>query len=533
MEDFEAVCKNAVQAQEEALVQILQRNGSCQYLQRSGQPLCLKSFKAQLPIISYDNISPELQQIADHGTSHLLLGCDPILYFTFSSGTSSGKHKILPQTNCGYSLLARAYASSNAYRDEIFPLESTKPIGLHFVYSGEQYKAKSGLLIGAGSTNYYKSEAYNQEAETLATPYEALLAGSDWQQTTYCHLLCGLVQRHKIEFIHATFAYTLSEVFRLLESNWKILCEDISARRVSESKVTDEKLRVPVLKLMERELRGKDSSQVAREISEIFIAGTESRWSGLLPLLWPRAKYVHTVVTGAMEPYIPVLKKYAGDKLAIVGFDYSASEGYLGINMRPATPPEEVVFTLIPYTMFFEFIPVDPEEVPDHQKGETLGFKDLQVGKQYELVVTTFEGFACPLEIANFTSCADFTTKERPHYVIYWELKNDGDNSRHEELRDSCNALDRGFNAAYLTGGVDKTLGALELVTVKQGTFEKLMEKAIESGALASQYKTPRCIKSPALLELLDRGAIGRYTSSEDISSLLAEDWKPSVIHGL
>ncbi|EFJ12075.1 hypothetical protein SELMODRAFT_125145 [Selaginella moellendorffii] len=487
MEDFEAVCKNAVQAQEEALVQILQRNGSCHYLQRFGQPLCLKSFKAQLPIISYDNISPELQQIADHGTSHLLLGCDPILYFSFSSGTSSGKHKILPQTNCGYSLLARAYASSNAYRDEIFPLESTKPIGLHFVYSGEQYRAKSGLLLGAGSTNYYKSEAYNQEAETLATPYEALLAGSDWQQTTYCHLLCGLVQRHKIEFIHAAFAYTLSEAFRLLESDWKILCEDISARRVSESKVKDEKLRVPVLKLMERELRGKDSSQVAREISEIFVAGTESRWSGLLPLLWPRAKYVHTVVTGAMEPYIPVLKKYAGDKLAIVGFNYSASEGYLGINMRPATPPEEVVFTLIPYTMFFKFIPVDPEEVPDHQKGETLGFKDLQVGKQYELVVTTFEGLyryrigdvvkvtgfhhespivafsyrknavlsinvekvdeqelqkvvmgsASPLEIANFTSCADFTTKERPHYVIYWELKNDGDNSRHEELRDS------------------------------------------------------------------------------------------------
>ncbi|GAB2244838.1 hypothetical protein Droror1_Dr00000331 [Drosera rotundifolia] len=68
---------------------------------------------------------------------------------------------------------------------------------------------------------------------------------------------------------------------------------------------------------------------------------------GLIPELFPNAKYVLGIMTGSMEPYLKKLRRYAG-WLPLVCADYGASEGWIAANVNPKSPPESATFTVIP-----------------------------------------------------------------------------------------------------------------------------------------------------------------------------------------
>ncbi|GAB2216623.1 hypothetical protein Droror1_Dr00024398 [Drosera rotundifolia] len=68
---------------------------------------------------------------------------------------------------------------------------------------------------------------------------------------------------------------------------------------------------------------------------------------GLIPELFPNAKYVLGIMTGSMEPYLKKLRRYAG-WLPLVCADYGASEGWIAANVNPKSPPESATFTVLP-----------------------------------------------------------------------------------------------------------------------------------------------------------------------------------------
>lgn len=116
--------------------------------------------------------------------------------------------------------------------------------------------------------------------------------------------------------------------------------------------------------------------------------------------LWPRTKYVDVIVTGSMAQYILLLDFYSGG-LPLVSTMYASSECYFGINLKPLSLPSEVSYTLLPNMAYFEFIPIEreDEQMVDQCNGggkgrliELVDLIDVQVGKYYELVVTTFTG---------------------------------------------------------------------------------------------------------------------------------------------
>jgi jasmonic acid-amino synthetase len=91
-----------------------------------------------------------------------------------------------------------------------------------------------------------------------------------------------------------------------------------------------------------------------------------------------------------MEPYVPYLKSYAG-KIPLVCGDYGSSECTVGINLNPKSPPEHVSFTLVPDAAYFEFFPME-------QKGGTelpVDITGVQIGEEYEVIVTTVAGNLC------------------------------------------------------------------------------------------------------------------------------------------
>ncbi|MBA0686814.1 hypothetical protein Goari_014391, partial [Gossypium aridum] len=194
---------------------------------------------------------------------------------------------------------------------------------------------------------------------------------------------------------------------------------------------------------------------------------------------------------------------------------------------------------------------------------------DLEVGKEYELIVTTYAGLcryrvgdilrvtgfhnAAPqfrfirrknvllsidfdktdeselqqaienasvllkefnTSVVEYTSYAD--TKQIPgHYVIYWELfvKDAANGPTDEVLSQCCFQMEESLNVVYRQCRVADSIGPLEIRVVKNGTFEELMDYAISRGASINQYKVPRCVSFTPIMELLDSRVVSKHFS--------------------
>lgn len=117
-------------------------------------------------------------------------------------------------------------------------------------------------------------------------------------------------------------------------------------------------------------------------------------------------------------------------------------------------------------------------------------------------------------DVAEYTSYADTTTVPG-HYVIYWELSLNGSTPIPACVyEDCCLTVEESLNSVYRQGRVsDKSIGPLEIKIVEQGTFDCLMDYAISFGASINQYKTPRCVKSAPMVELLNKRGVASYFS--------------------
>jgi jasmonic acid-amino synthetase len=119
-----------------------------------------------------------------------------------------------------------------------------------------------------------------------------------------------------------------------------------------------------------------------------------SNWYGLIPELFPNAKYIYGIMTGSMEPYLEKLRHYAG-VLPLLTADYGASEGWIASNVNPKIPPESATYAVLPQIGYFEFIPLKQLENEGTFLGvdlQPVGLTEVKIGEEYEIVMTTFTG---------------------------------------------------------------------------------------------------------------------------------------------
>lgn len=378
-------------------------------------------------------------------------------------------------------------------------------------------------------------------------------------------MLCGLINRQKVLRVGAVFASGLTRAIRLLISNWKQLTFDIETGTLNP-KITDPDIRACISKVL------KPDPELAR-----FLTGQccEGNWEGIVTRIWPNTKYLDVIVTGAMAQYIPILDYYSGN-LPLISMAYGSSECYFGLNLTPMAKASEVSYTIMPNKGYFEFIPHDTVNSGDLTP-QLIDLADVELGKQYELVITTYAGLcrywlgdilqvtgyhnSAPqfkfirkknvllsidadktdepelqsaiekasehlkifnTEVLEYTSYAD--TKTIPgHYVIYWELlvKDPSHGPIHKVLDQCCLAIEQSLSYPYRHNrAVDNTIGPLEIRVVKSGTFEALMDYSISRGASINQYKVPRCVSFAPIIELLDSRVVSTHFSpSATISS--------------
>ncbi|KAL6982009.1 Jasmonoyl--L-amino acid synthetase jar4 [Sarracenia purpurea var. burkii] len=549
IEEFEMVTKDAERVQRDTLQKILEENGRTEYLQKWGlngrtDP---ESFKACVPLVTHQDLEPFIQRIVKGDASPILTG-KPITTISLSSGTSQGKPKFIPFNDELRDSTMQIYKTSFSFRNREFPIANGK--ALQFIYSSKQFKTEGGLAAGTATTNVYRSLQFKNTMKAMQTPCcspDEVIFGPDFQQSLYCHLLSGLIYRDEVQVVSSTFAHSIVYAFRTFEQVWEELCTDILGG-VLTSRITVPSIRTAMSKLLKPDPELADT--IHKKCSGL------SNWYGLIPELFPNAKYVYGIMTGSMEPYLEKLRHYAGD-LPLLSADYGSSEGWIGANVKPKLPPEFATFAVLPNIGYFEFIPRTNNNVEEQDHIEPVGLTEVKVGEEYEIIVTNFAGlfryrlgdvvkvmgfhnstpelkFICrsnlllninidkttendlqlaveaaakllageKLEIIDFTSYVDLST-DPGHYVIFWELNRE---SGEELLNECCNCLDRSFvDAGYLSSRKTNTIGPLELRVVWRGTFQKILDHYVGQGAAVSQFKTPRCVapSNNTLLQIL------------------------------
>lgn len=284
---------------------------------------------------------------------------------------------------------------STFYKRREFPLVTQK--GLQFIYVGKQTTTKGGLIVATATTHVYRSDQFRNNIKSKFVCPEQVIFGSDFNQSQYCHLLCGLLFSDEVEFVFSTFAHSIVHALRTLEQDWEELCSDIRSGFLS-NKITDSSMRSAVSKLLLR-----PNPDLAHSILTKF--KNLNNGYGLIPELFPNAKYVYGIMTGSMEPYMKKLRHYAAH-LPLVSAYYGASEGWIAANVNPKLPPESATFAVLPHIGYFEFIPlgIDPVDEDDRElevvvaaaagEQEPVGIEEVVVGKDYEILITNFAGTA-------------------------------------------------------------------------------------------------------------------------------------------
>lgn len=266
-----------------------------------------------------------------------------------------------------------------------FPLGNGK--ALQFIYGRSPVMTKGGLRVGPATAHVYGNSKFKSGMKSMQTPYcspDEVIFGPDYQQSLYCHLLCGLIFCEEIQLVSSTFAHGIVQAFRTFELVWEELCADIQ-EGVLSSRVTTPSIRASMSKIL------KPNPELADLIHRRCLR--LSNWYGLIPTLFPNAKYIYGILTGSMEHYLKKLRHYAGE-LHLVCADYGASEGWIGVNVNPSLPPESATYAVLPNIGYYEFLPLR-QNVGDQVlclEPKPVGLTDVKVGEEYEIITTNFAG---------------------------------------------------------------------------------------------------------------------------------------------
>ncbi|KAG4980108.1 hypothetical protein JHK82_033346 [Glycine max] len=386
---IEDVTSNADEIQKRVLAEILSSSAHAEYLQRHGLDgrTDRETFKKIMPVVTYEDLKPDIDRIANGDTSPILCS-KPISEFLTSSGTSGGERKLMPTIEEELERRSLLYSLLMPVMEQFVPgLDKGK--GMYFLFIKSEAKTPGGLLARPVLTSYYRSSHFKNKTHCFdpytnyTSPIETILC-LDSYQSMYSQMLCGLSQNEHVLRVGAVFASGFIRALKFLEKHWVCLCRDIRNGTIGPE-ITDSSVREAIMRVL------KPNPKLAD-----FIEGEckKGLWKGIITRLWPNTKYVDVIVTGTMAQYIPMLDYYSNG-LPLVCTMYASSECYFGLNLNPLCDPSEVSYTLVPTMAYFEFLPLNKTKEHANSISYTeqellVDLVDVELGQEYELVVTTY-----------------------------------------------------------------------------------------------------------------------------------------------
>ncbi|MGN0485970.1 MAG: GH3 auxin-responsive promoter family protein [Acutalibacteraceae bacterium] len=361
-----------METQRRILKGIMEKNKNTEYGRKIGfdKVHTLADFQRIVPLSTYDDYDEYVERMLN-GEKNLMMKAHNVRYC--SSSGSVGKPKVLPKSatdlwimQCmGFSGTPGCAAKWFKKNGMKFP-KQVGPVAV--ILTG--HKMKDGKMCnGAGQVPFTYLKPISKFFMT--TPNDFLYPENEEAvDSSYFHMRFAL-QRRDLSYLGSMVVTLLTTMFDYFEQNWEMMCDDIEKGTIDPSVKCPDDLR----KKWEKKL--KPMPERAEEIRRECRKGFDTP---IAPRIWPDFVWAYGMVGSNLKFYVQKLRKYIGDA-PIHNMGYAAAEGYM------ALPVELNVndYVLLPQSVFFEFIPMDD---PD----KILTMDQIEVGKEYELVVTNRSG---------------------------------------------------------------------------------------------------------------------------------------------
>lgn len=376
------------------LKSILNHNLQCEYIQQyfpnAKTAPSVEEFRSTIPIIKYSDIKEQIDRLCNGEKN--ILSVDPVYYFATSSGTT-GAQKMIPITRKNLSDMqhlingAGGAAMNYLIKNKDYKFTTlTKGATISFNPASHP-KTAGGIPYGALSQGKPALPTLLRIVVDLAwkamaiNPFHLTDKVHDFEtnfliQTFFC------VLDESISSFQIAFGSILSHFFSLIQLNFQEFIECIGKGSIDYCKTFVEHIPKLQRKEFDNYLTSKYSEKYrikrALKLHEI------STFKGFVGKIWPNLNYIAASVAGAFSIYEEKIRWFSGD-VPIIGAVYLSSESCMGFQYNISGD-----YLFHPETSFFEFI---PEDQIKSENPSTLLLSELEVGKNYELVVTTIGGF--------------------------------------------------------------------------------------------------------------------------------------------
>ncbi|WP_407446773.1 GH3 auxin-responsive promoter family protein [Fibrobacter sp.] len=334
-------------------------------------------FRKTVPFSTYSDYDEYIKRMVKGEKK--LMTVYPIIHYATTSG-SVGVPKKIPVSNKTIQLYAK-YTSNAAtaliaeyvQKKEGRQLKNGKRILTAVVSQGT---VADGTSTGAISGKMYWA-VRDLMKRVVASPEEVLYS-SEKMDFKYLKAFYGLKEPN-VTVLAAPFSTAAYDLLSYIENNWQTLCDDIEKGAINK----DVEISISLREKFNSELR--PDPERATELRKIFGEGFDKPF---VRRVWPNLEYINAIGAGGFVSYTKMLRRYTGDLPMVFG-NYAASEAMMAV----VTEVESMEYTLIPEGGFYEFIPVDSDYEDEKQVMEhTLLLNELEVGKDYEIVITNLSG---------------------------------------------------------------------------------------------------------------------------------------------
>ena len=525
--------KKAIEISEKLLFKLLDENKGTEYGRKYdfANIHSIAEYKEKVPFTTYDDYEPYIRRMVEKGETNLITAREPKHYALSSGSVGVPKHIPVSQEELDiYSKYGTAMALGVA--DEYFHNTTSK--------SAPSGKAINAIELKMMETDYGVPKG--AISATLMRPLKDIIpyfSTAPWSvvcpegdmDMKYLKARMALAEKN-VAFMDAAFMTALVDIMDYIKENHEMLCDDIELGIINEDVNVNEVTREALKEYIQPDKKRAD------ELRKEFAKGFDTP---IIPRIWPKLVWIGGIGTGGFFTYSKKMRKYAGKNIPFNNLCYAASESFIAV----ARHFGDESYVLVPEGGFYEFIPMKEGK---GETDETLTIDELEVGEDYEIIVTNISGFyryrikdvirvtgfynespliqfayrmnqmlsiqgektneeavrwtmeqfikETGLQINDYSVYAN-TDTEPGHYTFLLEPDHIIPKEDIPKLRDLLDAKMGQANPSYGDKVRTGILGPMELVLVQQQTYQLYRDLMIMKGTSANQLKPVRIIDTP------------------------------------
>lgn len=358
---FQEECEKAVEISRQTLFQILRDNKDTEYGKKYNFVRIenIEDFR-KLPITDYEDYKEEVIRMMN-GEENVLTAY-PVKYFLTSSGST--KQKLIPMTQVGLNKGFDTFYCVALQDDEEW--ESAKHLHTSIVRTEE-----GDRVTFLSNTHFLNERAKNPGFFDKFIGGKELMFSKEIGDLWYLKLWLALSEP-EMKSIYSIYQYDILLCLQYFKEHWKEIIRDMESGCIPQEIALSQKIKE---QLLEIPLPQPEWFSFVRK-------ECEKGFEGIVKRIWKNCSMINGIGGKVFGTQEQALRFYLGD-VCIHNFVYASSEAPIGI----ALEKESDSYVCIPHGCFVEFLPLE-------EGGEnTKWFGELEIGKEYELVITNFCGF--------------------------------------------------------------------------------------------------------------------------------------------